>query len=683
MAEKTNLENTATPLTPTIVDVASHTTVDQSSTSVVLTTGAGSVQPIPDQPFSPEPNVSEKQGNEPPSEMAAIRLAEAVLPAEDCTPSIARPVLGMALEVGKFILFPVLIFCALVAGIFLLGLAQRLDWITPVAEGDSSSADATSATSDVSWICPMMCVPPTNQPGRCPVCAMELVPASQGSSSGPSTTIEIDPRSRRVAGIQTTVARFERLSREINSVGEIMYDETMQKTLAAYIDGRIEELKADYTGVTVKKGESLGLLYSPDLYSAQVEYLKTLEFKENNSSTNPRVISMNERLLKSSRQKLLELGLTENQIRNLESKRVANRVLDLYAPISGTVIEKTATTGQYIKAGEPIYQLADLSQVWLVLELFPEDAMSVQLGQTVTATSQSLGSQSFEGIVEFIEPIVDSKTRTVGVRVAVENRGGKLKPGEFAEASLTIPVSTIDAPTAETVVIPRDALLSVGKTSLVYVEINPGEFELRKIKTGPSVDGMVAVFEGIAEGENVVSKSTFLLDAQMQLQGNPSLIDPDKAVATDSTNTELTDAEKEEIRNAMAPLSDADRELAEAQVICPVTEVRLGSMGMGTPIKMEVKGRTVFICCEGCRDGMVNESEKFFKILDDYLSGKSKSQSENKPDNAAPKTDAELPQMQLPQMQLPQMQLPQMELPQMELPKMNSDEKGNNRKEDQ
>jgi hypothetical protein len=354
--------------------------------------------------------------------------------------------------------------------------------------------------------------------------------------------------------------------------------------------------------------------------------------------------------------------MTEPQIKNLESERVAKRTLNLYAPISGTVIEKMTTPGQYIKAGAPIYRLADLSKVWLVLELFPEDAKAIQLGQTVTATTQSLGSETFEGTVEFIEPTVDPKMRTVGVRVAINNEKGFLKPGEFAQATLTIPLATNEGMPQETVVIPRNSLLSIGKTSLAYVETKPGEFQLRKIKTGSSVNGMIAVFDGITAGENVVSKSTFLLDAQMQLQGNPSLIDPDKAVMDDAA--QLTEAEKEEIRKAMEPLSDADRALAEAQVICPVTEVRLGSMGMGTPIKLEIEGRTVFICCEGCRDGWVNEPDKYFKILDDYLAGKSKNQNSEVPTPISPTgDDGDLPQMELPQMDLPKMELPQMELP--------------------
>ena len=403
---------------------------------------------------------------------------------------------------------------------------------------------------------------------------------------------------------------------------EIKYDETRQKTLAAYIDGRIESLKADFTGIEVKEGESLGLLYSPDLYSAQVEYVKTLEFNARSGGSSARVRASNNQLKQSARQRLVELGMTESQIVALESARNAKRTLDLYAPISGTVIEKLATQGQYIKAGAPIYRLADLSKVWLVLELFPEDAKAIQIGQKVNATTQSLGNESFEGTVEFIEPMVDPKMRTVGVRVAIDNQAGILKPGEFAQATLTIPLVATQGMPQETVIIPRDSLLSIGRTSLAYVEIKPGEFQMRKIKTGPTVDGMVAVFEGIESGENVVSKSTFLLDAQMQLQGNPSLIDPAKAVMDDEA--ELTEAEKEEIRIAMEGLNEADRALAEAQVICPVTEVRLGSMGMGVPVKLEIEGRTVFICCEGCRDSWVNEPDKYFKILDDYLSGKQK-----------------------------------------------------------
>ena len=657
MAENKQQEESNSP-TPIIAGsvFTIEEAVDPSSTFVVATNETA-MEPangeLPNSVDVPIDDSLSASGSE------SVQVVDAFTPVQVEAPRQSKHSrFGMSVEILKLFLVPALIVGSFAAGIALLGLAQRNDWIESASAGDDTSAvGATSEETNVSYICPMMCVPPTNKPGRCPVCAMELVPAAKGSSSGPSSTIQIDPRARRVAGIRTTVATMQMLSREVNSVGEIKYDETQQKTLAAYIDGRIESLKADYTGIEVKEGESLGLLYSPDLYSAQVEYVKTLEFNERSNSSNARVRNSNDRLTKSSRQRLIELGMTEPQIKNLETNRNAQRTLELFAPISGTVIEKMATQGQYIKAGAPIYRLADLSKVWLVLELFPEDAKAIRLGQKVSATTQSLGSESFEGTVEFIEPTVDPKMRTVGVRVAIDNESGFLKPGEFAQATLTIPLATNEGMQQETVVIPRNSLLSIGKTSLAYVETKPGEFQLRKIKTGPTVNGMVAVFEGIAAGENVVSKSTFLLDAQMQLQGNPSLIDPDKAVADDEA--QLTEAEKEEIRTALEPLSDADRALVEAQVICPVTEVRLGSMGMGTPIKLEVEGRTVFICCEGCRDGMLGNPEKYFKVLDDYQSGIPKTNDGTMPDPASPDNGyGELPQMQLPQMDLPKMEPP-------------------------
>jgi len=605
------VEPTAKPVerkTTTIVsaeDATSETSADKSLANVVVRSND-----LPD---------TEAIENAITTQVVASVASFAGAPTNTATPSA----LGVSFEIVKLLLIPALILVAFATGILMIGVAQRNDWISSNT-GDESRVGATSdgGQSDVSYICPMMCVPPTGEPGRCPVCAMELVPASSGSSGGPSSTIEIDPRSRRVAGIETTVARSETLYREIRGVGEISYDESKLKTLSAYIDGRIEELYADYTGITVKKGDKLAMLYSPDLYSAQGEYVRTLEFSNKSTASNSRIAESNRKMLTSSRSRLIELGMTDDQVATLEQTKTPDRRIGLHAPMSGTVIEMMAETGQYIKAGTPVYKLADLGTVWMVLELFPEDARLIRVGQKVTATTKSNAAASTVGTVEFVEPTVDPKMRTVGVRVSIKNENGELKPGEFARATLKIPLLSESGEAQPTIVVPRDSLLSVGQTSLVYVEGKPGVFEIRRVKTGPTVDGMVAVFEGVAAGENVVSRSTFLLDAQMQLQGNPSLMDPDKAVVDDD-EAQLTEAELEEIRKAMEPLSEEDRKLAEAQVICPVTEVRLGSMGMGTPVKLEIEGRLVFICCEGCRDGWVNEPDRYFKILDDYLSSRS------------------------------------------------------------
>lgn len=564
----------------------------------------------------------------------------------------------IAAEAIRFIRTPLLILLGFAAGIGLLGLAQRSGWIEK-AEEQGAGLVSTAVSGATSWICPMMCVPPTDKPGRCPVCGMELVQASS-SSNGPSSTIEIDPRARRVAGIRTTPARLEFLSREISAVGEIHYDETRMKTLSAYINGRIEDLKVDFTGIKVQEGELVGLLYSPDLYSAQVEYVKTLEFARKSNVANERVQESNERLTASSRRKLRELGMTEAQVVQLEQDLEPRRTQELFAPISGTVIEKLATTGQYVQQGSPIYRLADLDRVWLMLELFPEDAEAIETGQEVLATTSSLGGRSVAGLVEFIEPTVDPSTRTVGVRVAMDNSKGVLKPGEFARANLQVNVGSRTEESEPVVVIPRNSLLSIGPTSLAYVETKPGLFEIRHLKIGPIMNGKVVVYEGIQAGDNVVAHSTFLVDAQMQLQGNPSLIDPDKAVIESGAGRTLSDAELEEIRMALEPLPPVDREMAETQVICPVTEVHLGSMGMGTPIKLEIDGREVFICCEGCRDSWINEPKKYFQILEDFHSGKLVPPTESTSTEGGTE---DLPIMDLPIMDLPTMDLPSMELP--------------------
>lgn len=651
MPEKNHPEkaNSAPPIEAVASTGAQKTT---ASTTVVTTDADSGLTPAEKQSLKETPIDDSLDKDD------SVQVVDSAAPiVVEPTINASRSAWGVGLEILKLFLIPILILAAFAGGIAMIGVAQRNDWISSGNGGEASQVGMASAeaASNVSYICPMMCVPPTNKPGRCPVCAMELVPAASGSSSGPSSTIEIDPRSRRVAGIETTVAKLDTLYREVRGVGEISYDESTLKTLSAYIDGRIEELYADYTGVTVKQGDKLAMLYSPDLYSAQAEYVRTLEFSNKSTASNSRIGDSNRRMLSSSRARLIELGMTEDQVANLEKTKTPDRRIGLYAPMSGTVIEMMTKTGQYIKAGTPVYKLADLSTVWLVLELFPEDARLIQLGQKVTATTKSNAQGQTEGTVEFVEPIVDPKMRTVGIRISIKNENGELKPGEFARATIKIPLLSEDGEAQPTVLIPRNSLLSVGQTSIVYVEGKPGVFEMRRVKTGPTVDGMVAVFEGIEAGENVVSRSTFLLDAQMQLQGNPSLIDPDKAVVDDVS--QLTEAEQEEIRNAFEPLSEADRKLAKAQVICPVTEVRLGSMGMGTPIKLEMEGQTVFICCEGCRDGWVNDPDKYFKILDDYAAGNSSSPTTPSNDNSA------MPTMALPTMELPKMDLPQMELP--------------------
>ena len=503
----------------------------------------------------------------------------------------------------SLVLQPLLIIGSGVVVIALLGLAQRNGWIS--AGSVSGGGHSESAGAATRYICPMMCTPPQNEPGRCPVCAMELVPASGSSSDdGDSPAISIEPVARRIANIQTTSVESMSVAREVRTIGELSYNEGAMKTIAAYVDGRLEKMYADYTGVVVHRGDHMALLYSPRLYSSQVEFLLARKsLVQAGRSIRTRTRSSAEELYHSARERLLELGMTSEQIDELERRDQANSRLRVCAPISGTVIEKLAVEGQYVKEGQPIYRLADLSTLWLMLELFPEDAALVRIGQAVETTVQSLPGRVFEGRVEFIDPQVDPKTRTVGVRVVLPNPDDLLRVGDYARARVQIRESQ----SAEVLVVPRSAILMVGSTSVAYVEVEAGKFELRRVSLGAVCGDRVVVREGLAEGERVATRGTFLIDSQMQLAGKPSLIDPTKYVA------KAMDDEAVKVAAALEGLSAEDRKLVEAQQICPVTEMKLGSMG--TPIKVDVNGRPVFICCEGCREGLLEEPSKYLLVL--------------------------------------------------------------------
>lgn len=561
----------------------------------------------------------------------------------------------------SMLLQPFLVLAAGALVIVLLGFAQKFGFISAGGSGSGGHSHAAGGNSDTRYICPMMCTPPQSEPGRCPVCAMELVPASAGSASGPSNSISINPAARRIANIQTVAVKSMPMLRTIRAIGELNYDEGTERTISAYVDGRLDRLYADYTGMVVNKGDHLALLYSPRLYSGQVELLLAKKaISENRSETVQRIVGSGEDLYASAKTRLIELGMTADQIADLEKAGEANSRLHVCAPISGTVIEKLAVEGEYVKEGQAIFKVADLSTVWLMLELFPEDAATIRYGQKVAARVQSLPSRTFEGRVAFIDPQVNPKTRTVGVRVVIPNKEGLLRVGDYAKATINVPLSDssetlvfdpelankwisprhphvvantkgdcpicgidlvpaaqfgfTDQPSLsdEALVVPRDAVLMAGENSVVYVETEPGRFEIRRVVLGPNCGDQLVIRSGLKLGELVATRGNFLIDSQMQLAGNPSLIDPTRlqpAKEASPYDQPLTP----DMIATLATLSEADRLLVESQVICPVRKYRLGSMG--APPKVDVNGKPVFICCEACRKDLLADPDKYLVAL--------------------------------------------------------------------
>ncbi len=455
----------------------------------------------------------------------------------------------------------------------MIGVAQRSEWIS--ASGFSGGKASTQNNGDSSgegekrYICPMMCTPPSTEPGRCPVCAMELVEAT-GGGGGDGTSVTIEAAARRLVGIQTAISTLGDMKRTIRTIGSIDFDESRLSTISAYIDGRLEVMYANYVGVQVNEGDDLALIYSPQLYTAQTEFVTSLE-----STTSSRFSVGNSDLREMARENLGELGMTQEQIESLSKSRKPESRIRIKSPQSGTVIEKSAVEGDYVKTGQKLLQIADLTSVWMMLDLFPDDAVNVRFGQQVEAEIQSMPGEVFTGRVAFIDPTVNKRTRTVRVRVEVMNFDGKLRPGDYATARITVPaipstliydpalsgkyispmhpqvirdgpgscplcgmdlISTVQLgyalepqPEQHVVTVPRDSVLLTGDSGVIYVETEPGRFEIRRVHVGPMNDTEAVIIEGLAAGETVATSGNFLIDSQMQLAGNPSLMDPSKA----------------------------------------------------------------------------------------------------------------------------------------------------------
>lgn len=462
--------------------------------------------------------------------------------------------------------------CVVVAALilFLIGVAQKTGWITADGLGNDSKTSSSEAISGASkrYICPMMCTPPSNRPGRCPICAMALVEAS-ANVAGDGKSVLIEPAARRLVGIQTATSKLTHVTRTIRTIGSIDFDESRLSTISAYIDGRLEEMYANYVGVRVSEGDDLALIYSPQLYSAQTEFVTSLDGNRLGR------FDLGDDLTSMAEEKLSELGMASDQIERLRQTRKAQSRIRIKSPQSGTVIERTAVEGDYVKTGQKLYRIADLQSVWLMLDLFPDDASAVRFGQEVEAEIQSVQGVVFTGRVAFIDPTVNPDTRTVRVRVEVLNLDGSLRPGDYATARITVPAvptsqvydpalagkyispmhpqvirdqagpcplcgmdllptselgfSPEPLPAQRVVTVPRDAVLLAGANGVVYVETEPGRFEIRRVWVGPMTNDEAVVIEGLTAGETVATHGNFLIDSQMQLAGNPSLMDPSRA----------------------------------------------------------------------------------------------------------------------------------------------------------
>jgi RND family efflux transporter MFP subunit len=356
-----------------------------------------------------------------------------------------------------------------------------------------------------------------DQPGECPICGMTLIKKTRGEESAEEAAgvVTISPEMVQILGVTTETVEPHRMVKQIRAVGRIDYDERLLKVVTAHIPGRIDKLFVDFTGMKVKAGDALVWIYSPELVSTQQEFLLSLEtFDKMKNSSLPEIIANAQSLVESSKRRLNLWGITPEQIQALEKNRQVNTHLTIYAPISGTVIQKAIVEGIHVGEGSPLYQIADLSNVWMYADIYEYEMSWVNVGQNVKITVSAYPAVEFTGVVSFVDPVLNPNTRTVRVRAEIQNVDSThpLKPGMFANAFLQIPVG--DAVLA----VSEDAVIHSGERNLVLLSKAGGKFQPVEVTLGTFADGYYQVLNGLSGGETVVTSANFLIDSESQLK---------------------------------------------------------------------------------------------------------------------------------------------------------------------
>ena len=415
----------------------------------------------------------------------------------------------------KNLIYTIIAAILLIAIILLLypGLLVKKNDQTNVALRDSSS----KAEKDV-WTCVMHQWIALDHPGACPICGMTLVKKiKQVEASGDKLAmlkmVSLSPTQRVLANISTTQVERRTIDNEINAIGIVDFAEPLQSKITARFRGRIEKMYANFTGDIVKAGQPLFDLYSPDLVSAEQEYLLALTSQTDsdnalyNSDTEQRLLEAAKNRLRNT------FGMTYTQLHALDSTRQSHSTVTFYSPLSGTVITKDIQEGEYVDEGSMLYQIANLSKVWVYLDVYEKDVQYLKVNQTIHVTADAYPNELFTGRVAFIDPVLNPETRTIRVRAEFENPQNKLKPQMWVKAHVVLPGTM-------TLVVPTSAVLETGKRNVVWVEVKENMFEPRDVTLGVQTDMYTEITSNLNEGEQVVTSGGYLIDSESQLQAS-------------------------------------------------------------------------------------------------------------------------------------------------------------------
>lgn len=382
---------------------------------------------------------------------------------------------------------------------------------------DEHNRAAESANSEI-WTCSMHPQIRMHKPGKCPICGMDLILLKQDADTkSDSNAVHFTKEAAELAEVSTSIVSRQKPMKEVRMFGKVQADERLLQNQVAHISGRIEKLMVSFTGEPVRQGQTLALIYSPELVTAQQELLEAAKSKQ----AQPEIYE-------AAKDKLSQWMLTPTQIAGIEKSGRIKTKFEVISNTSGIVINKRVNTGDYVSEGEVLFNVANLSSVWVLFDAYESDLPFLHVGNKVSFTVQALPGTNFTGNIRFIDPVIDPNTRVAKVRVEIGNASGKLKPEMFVNGVVHANLDQY----RDKLVIPRSSVLWTGTRSVVYIKQagTNGEsiFKLREVELGPALGNSFVILKGLSEGDEIVTEGTFSVDAASQLEGKPSMMNHDE-----------------------------------------------------------------------------------------------------------------------------------------------------------
>ena len=407
----------------------------------------------------------------------------------------------------------------LFAGLLVVAAVSVGGYLTAMRENAGSAKSQKLAR----YYCPMHPTYTSDRPGECPICGMTLEPIPPGGIGGPAsgnegdvpglTSVHLTPERVQMIGVRTAVVEKRPVGSRLDLVGFVAPDESRLKRIQIRASGWVQELFVSRTGDPVAAGQPLLTFYSPELYQSEQEYLieARARAQRDTSGAPASGMSHDDDGVGSALMRLTLLGVPAEEIARLQRVPVAVPRITLRATVDGTVLERNVTQGQYVSADVPLFTLADLSHVWVLADLYEMDFGRVRTGDRATFATDAMPDRQFPARIEFIYPTVSSETRTLKVRLSIDNPGGVLRPGMYGRVRVT-------GRSGSALMVPSEAVVNTGDHQYVFLARTGGHFEPRMVWTGDGDGDRVQVLKGVAEGDTVVASASFLIDSESRLK---------------------------------------------------------------------------------------------------------------------------------------------------------------------